>query len=98
MVFGSCFEKDLVALFQGDACRASLFKEWGTYRDGKIEHSKSDTWESMLQQGIHPLPPEPCVTVGVVPRKLGIGCGQLGSPRFKSNKSPLPEVLDFAGN
>jgi hypothetical protein len=37
MVFGSCFEKALVALIQGDACGASLFKEWGTYRDGKIE-------------------------------------------------------------
>jgi hypothetical protein len=52
MVFGSCFEKALAAFYQGGDCGASLFQEWGAYRDAHLEYSKADDWDGMLRQGI----------------------------------------------
>jgi RecB family exonuclease len=33
MVFGRCFEKALGAFFEGEDCTATLYKEWGAFRN-----------------------------------------------------------------
>jgi hypothetical protein len=52
MIFGRCFEKALAAFFQGEDSGASLYKEWGEFRDAHLEYSKGDDWDRMLRQGI----------------------------------------------
>jgi hypothetical protein len=53
MVFGRCFEKALAAYFCGDDCTATLFKEWGEFRDAPFAYNKGDTWDRMVHQGVH---------------------------------------------
>lgn len=53
LLFGRCFEKALVAYFAGQDSAASLFDEWTTYREKKLEYSKGDSWDRMLRQGVH---------------------------------------------
>jgi hypothetical protein len=52
MVFGRCFEKALESLFRGDDCGATLFREWGAYRDAPLEYKKGENWDRLLHQGI----------------------------------------------
>ncbi len=51
-VFGRCFERALAALLSGEDSTATLFKEWGAYRETALEFSKADDWDCMLRQGI----------------------------------------------
>ena len=53
MIFGRCFEQALAAYFRGDDCAAVLFKEWGAYRDVRLEFSKGDSWDNLVHQGVH---------------------------------------------
>ena len=52
-VFGRCFEKALTAYFANEDCSIALFKEWAAYRNTALEYGRSDSWDRMLQQGIH---------------------------------------------
>lgn len=52
MIFGRCFEKALAAFFQREDSSAVLFKEWGAYRETKLEYSSGDDWDRMLRQGV----------------------------------------------
>ena len=52
MIFGRCFEKALEAYFCGDDCGATLYREWGAYRDASFEYKKGETWDRVLHQGI----------------------------------------------
>src|ERR1700747_392671 len=52
LLFGRCFEKALAAFFEREDCVASLFKEWGCYREVPLEYGKGDDWERMLRQGV----------------------------------------------
>ena len=53
MVFGRCFEKALAAYFQGNDCTASLFQEWGAFRDTPFEYKKRESWDRLVHQGVH---------------------------------------------
>jgi hypothetical protein len=53
MTFGRCFEQALVAYFCGQDCSATLFKEWGAFRDAPFAYKKGDTWDRMVHQGVH---------------------------------------------
>jgi len=52
-MFGRCFEKALEAYFCGDDCGATLFEEWGAYRQAGFAYKKGETWDRLLRQGIH---------------------------------------------
>ncbi len=53
MAFGRCFERALAAYFCGENCTATLFKEWGEFRDAPFAYNKGDTWDRMVHQGVH---------------------------------------------
>jgi CRISPR/Cas system-associated exonuclease Cas4 (RecB family) len=53
MVFGRCFEKALAAYFEQGDCTAALFKEWEMCRDTPFEYRKGESWDRLLQQGVH---------------------------------------------
>src|SRR5271155_4682274 len=53
MVFGRCFEKALGAYFEQQDCTATLFKEWGAYRDTPFEYRKGESWDRLGHQGMH---------------------------------------------
>jgi PD-(D/E)XK nuclease superfamily len=52
MVFGRCFEKALAALFQQEDCVATLFQEWGAFRDASLEYKKGESWDRLVHQGV----------------------------------------------
>jgi PD-(D/E)XK nuclease superfamily len=53
MVFGRSFENALGALFRKEDPGATLFTEWGAYRNAALEYKKGDTWDRLAHQGIH---------------------------------------------
>jgi hypothetical protein len=53
MIFGRCFEKALESYFCGDDCGATLYREWGAYRDTPFEYKKGETWDRLVHQGVH---------------------------------------------
>ena len=53
MTFGRCFENALGAYFRGEDCGATLFQEWGAYRDAPFEYKKGETWDRLVHQGVH---------------------------------------------
>jgi len=52
MVFGRCFEKALAALFLQEDCAATLFREWGAYRDASLEYRKGESWDRLVHEGV----------------------------------------------
>jgi hypothetical protein len=53
MIFGRCFEKALESYFCGDDCAATLHREWGVLRDTPLEYKKGESWDRLVQQGVH---------------------------------------------
>jgi len=53
MVFGRCFEKALAAYFCQEDCADVLFKEWGAYRDVRLEYGRGESWDKLIHQGVH---------------------------------------------
>src|SRR5207302_7573862 len=53
MAFGRCFETALGAYFREEDCGATLFREWGVYRDTAFDYKKGESWDRLLHQGIH---------------------------------------------
>ncbi len=53
MIFGRCFEKALAALFQQGDCAATLFREWGAFREAPLEYKKGESWDRLVHQGVH---------------------------------------------
>ena len=53
MVFGRCFEKALGALFHEEDPSATLFQEWGAFRDASFEYKKGESWDRLVHQGVH---------------------------------------------
>lgn len=53
MLFGRCFERALEAYFSGEDCEAALFRDWGAYRDVSLEYGKGESWDKLVQQGVH---------------------------------------------
>jgi hypothetical protein len=52
MVFGRCFEKALAALFQQEDCAATLFREWGVFRNASLEYKNGESWDRLVHQGV----------------------------------------------
>jgi len=52
MVFGRSFEKALAALFYQQDCGATLFKEWGVFRDASLEYKNGESRDHMARQGV----------------------------------------------
>jgi hypothetical protein len=52
MLFERVFESTLAAFFRREDSAAVLFREWSRYRGQKLQYSKADTWDRMLQEGI----------------------------------------------
>jgi len=53
MIFGRCFEKALASYFCGDDCGATLYREWGAFRDTPVAYKKGETWDRLVHQGVH---------------------------------------------
>jgi hypothetical protein len=53
MAFGRCFEMALAAYFQGNDGTATLFKEWGAFRESPFEYKKGESWDRVIHQGVH---------------------------------------------
>jgi hypothetical protein len=53
MVFGRCFEKALASLFHQEDCGATLFQEWGAFREASLEYRKGESWDRLVHQGVH---------------------------------------------
>jgi hypothetical protein len=52
MIFGRCFEKALAALFLQEDCAATLFREWGAFRDASLEYKNGESWDRLVHQGV----------------------------------------------
>ena len=53
MVFGRFFETALGAYFRKEDCSEILFKEWDTFRNTTLQYRHGESWDRLLQQGIH---------------------------------------------
>src|SRR5271167_4136164 len=53
MMFGRCFEKALESYFCGDDCAATLYREWGAFRDTPFGYKKGESWDRLVHQGVH---------------------------------------------
>jgi hypothetical protein len=52
MLFGRCFEQAVAALFRHHDAAAVLFEQWTPCKELALVYSGSDTWDSMLRQGV----------------------------------------------
>src|SRR5881396_700965 len=52
MLFGRAFERALAAFFLRQDAAAAMFQEWALHKNQKLQFSKGDSWDRMLQQGI----------------------------------------------
>ncbi len=53
LLFGRAFEQALAALFRREDPGCALFEAWSQYKNSSLEYPKSETWDQMLEQGIH---------------------------------------------
>jgi len=53
MLFGRAFEQALAAYFLREDPAAALFREWSACQNHDLHFGKNDTWDRMLQQGLH---------------------------------------------
>ncbi len=53
MLFGRAFEQALAALFRHEDPAAVLFEQWSDFKQLELVYPSRESWDSMLQQGIH---------------------------------------------
>ena len=53
MIFGRCFEKALESYFSRGDCGATLYREWGAYREAGFAYKRGESWDRLVRQGIH---------------------------------------------
>ncbi|HEX6804404.1 MAG TPA: PD-(D/E)XK nuclease family protein [Terriglobales bacterium] len=53
MLFGRAFEKALAAVFRHEDPAMTLYREWTAFKDQPVHYSERDSWDRMLEQGIH---------------------------------------------
>jgi CRISPR/Cas system-associated exonuclease Cas4 (RecB family) len=53
MMFGRAFERALAALFRHEDPGAVLFEQWTAFKQLDLVYSPRETWDSMLEEGIH---------------------------------------------
>jgi PD-(D/E)XK nuclease superfamily len=53
MLFGRAFEQALAAYFRHEDPGVALYREWAQYQKQPLHYSERDSWDKMLEQGIH---------------------------------------------
>jgi hypothetical protein len=53
LLFGRAFEQALGALFRREDPSCALFEAWSQYQNSPIEFPKNESWQQMLEQGVH---------------------------------------------
>jgi hypothetical protein len=53
MLFGRCFEQALAALFRREDPAVVRFEQWAPCKNLELVYPANETWDRMLQQGIH---------------------------------------------
>ena len=53
VMFGRAFERALAALFRREDPGAVLFEQWTAFKQLDLSYPARETWDSMLEQGIH---------------------------------------------
>src|SRR6516164_1320450 len=53
LLFGRAFEQALGALVRREDPACALFDSWSKYKDLPLEYPNNESWEQMLEQGIH---------------------------------------------
>src|SRR6185369_5411163 len=53
MLFGRAFERALGAYCLRQDSAEVFYQEWAQYREQPLSYSRGDTWDRMLEQGIH---------------------------------------------
>jgi hypothetical protein len=53
MLFGRAFERALAAYFLREDTAAVLFREWSACQNLGLQYTNGNSWDRMLQQGIH---------------------------------------------
>src|SRR5262249_32622879 len=53
MLFGRAFEQAIAALFRHEDPAAALFEQWAPCKQMNLVYSSHDSWDCMLEQGIH---------------------------------------------
>ena len=53
LLFGRAFEQALAALFRREDPGMALYRAWAAYQNQPLHYSERDSWERMLEQGIH---------------------------------------------
>src|SRR5260370_11945416 len=59
MLFGRAFEQAVAAYFQRQDAAAVLYREWAACQNSGLHYSERDSWDRMLQSGVHLLDPFP---------------------------------------
>jgi hypothetical protein len=52
LIFGRVFEQAIAAYFRAEDSGQRLHDEWAAFRNADLEYGRSDTWDTMLTQGI----------------------------------------------
>ena len=53
LLFGRAFEQALGELFRREDPGCALFDAWSPHKNSQLEYPKNESWEHMLEQGIH---------------------------------------------
>jgi hypothetical protein len=53
MLFGRAFEQALAAHFKCEDAAVCLYREWARYQNQPLHYSERDSWDRMLEQGVH---------------------------------------------
>jgi CRISPR/Cas system-associated exonuclease Cas4 (RecB family) len=53
MLFGRAFEQALAALFWREDPAITLYREWVAFKDQPVHYAERDSWDRMLEQGVH---------------------------------------------
>ena len=53
MLFGRAFELALAAYFRREDAAVCFYQEWAQYQNQPLHYSERDSWDRMLEQGVH---------------------------------------------
>jgi hypothetical protein len=53
MLFGRVFERALEAYFRREDPAVTLYREWAAFQKQPLRYSERDSWDRMLEQGVH---------------------------------------------
>jgi len=106
MLFGRAFEQAIAALFRHEDPAGALFEQWAPCKQMNLVYSSHDSWDRMLEQGIHLLEqfvqdgrvevPQPCSNQQIqFTRNLGRGNQFLSYIDAIGQLDGMPCVLEW---